>query len=260
MSILNISIILILIIIVLFIVFYFNSQSNIIYDKLFHTNEPTNSANDYTIYYNDNKEILSNPTSNFSLSLWFFVTEWNTSNNKSILYISENKEISLLGKTSSTDPDLWIYMDKFKNILKINIKQTNSSTTLTADDGEINDYEIKNINLQKWNCLTISIDSHVMDVYINGKLRNSFVINNMFKRIHQEPDIYLGYPNDEVNHTSIDGYITRIRYYNKSISSQDAYNIYKEGINQSFLNKLTNNYNLKMSLIENGIEKAGILI
>ena len=263
MTILNVTIIIILIIIVFFIIFYFNSQSNIIYDKLLNTNLTTNSNKEHTISYKDNKSSLYNSSNNFSLSVWFNIQEWdNNSKYKSILYISDTDNITRNGD-SDTDPDLWIFMDKHHNDLFINLRQPQQQSgqqSRQQSTSKIVKYEVKNINLQKWNCLTISIDSNVLDVYINGKLRNSFVIDTMFERKYTTPDIYLGYYSNDNNHESISGYISRIRYYNTSISNKDAYNIYIEGINQSLLNKLSNNYSLKVALMENDIQKAGLTI
>ena len=92
---------------------------------------------------------------------------------------------------------------------------------------------------------------------MNGKLVNSFIIDSYFHKDHYNPSIYLG---PIGNTTSITGYITRIRYYTNYISSQEAYNIYKEGISQSIMAKMSNSYSLDVRLMENGSRKAGFRI
>ena len=42
-------------------------------------------------------------------------------------------------------------------------------------------YVIKNIAIQKWNCLTLSVDNKTLDVYLDGKLRNSFILPGIYK-------------------------------------------------------------------------------
>ena len=250
---LNVSIIIILIIIILFIIYYFNTVGNILYDKLLDTNNKTTTLNDATIKYSDNRLSLSNITSNFAISVWFYIDQFNSTNDdKVILYTADSNN------KYANDYDLKISMDAYKNNLKINLRQLSSESTPT--DNVIQEYHVKNIHIQKWNCLTISVDSHIMDVYMNGKLVNSFLINTMFTPNSSEPSIYLGYSNNQDGYTAIHGYITRVRYYTTYLSSQDAYNIYKEGISQSILNKISNNYNIKVSLMENGIDKAGFTI
>lgn len=255
MNILNISIIIILIIIVLFVIFYFNTKGNVIYDKLLDTTADNNDEQ-LQIKYSENKSSLANPTNNFTLSLWFYIDNWEVGeSNKNILYMSNTPLIDPYSATATitqTKPDLGIYMDKYKNELSISLKQKDQ-----GDNTEIKTYKIKNIHIQRWNCLTISVDSHVLDAYMNGKLVNSFIIDSYFYKDHDEPTIYLG-PIKDI--TSITGYITRIRYYTNYISSQEAYNIYKESISQSIMAKMSNSYSLDVRLMENGSKKAGFRI
>tara|TARA_B100001758_G_C18151646_1_gene474356 strand:+ start:34 stop:750 length:717 start_codon:yes stop_codon:yes gene_type:complete len=238
---------------VLFVIFYFNTKGNIIYDKLLDTTA-NNTEDQLQIKYSDNKASLANPTNNFTLSLWFYIENWEVGqSNKNILYMSDTITDPYSESSPSSDkPDLGIYMDKYKNELYINLKQK-----VEGDDAQRKKYEIKNIHIQRWNCLTISVDSHVLDAYMNGKLINSFIIESYFHKDHSNPNIYLG-PIGDI--TSIQGYITRIRYYTNYISSQEAYNIYKEGISQSILTKMSNSYSLDFGLIENGTRKAGFRI
>lgn len=257
MNILNISIIIILIIIVLFVIFYFNTKGNIIYDKLLDTTA-NNNDDQLQIKYSDNKASLANPTDNFTLSLWFYIDNWEVGeSNKNILYMSNNSFTNPYSENADNKnkPDLGIYMDKYKNELTIRLKQNTQSSS--SSDAEEKFYKIKNIHIQRWNCLTISVDSHVLDAYMNGKLVNSFIIDSYFYKHHNEPSIFLG-PINGI--TSINGYITRIRYYTNYISSQEAYNIYKEGISQSIMAKMSNSYSLDVRLMENGSRKAGFRI
>ena len=255
MNILNISIIIILIIIVLFVIFYFNTKGNIIYDKLLDTTV-NNTEDQLQIKYSDNKASLANPTNNFTLSLWFYIENWDVgTSNKNILYMSDNIIVDPYSESSPSSPskpDIGIYMDKYKNKLYISLKQKVESGSVQQKK-----YEIKNIHIQRWNCLTISVDSHVLDAYMNGKLINSFIIDSYFHKEYTNPDIFLGPIN---NISSIQGYITRMRYYTNYISSQEAYNIYKEGISQSILTKMSNSYSLDVRLMENGSRKAGFRI
>ena len=62
------------------------------------------------------------------------------------------------------------------------------------------------------------------------------------------------------NNTSFEGFITRIRYEGNSINPQDAYNIYKEGINSSLATSIFNKYRLKISFLEYNKENGTITI
>ena len=56
------------------------------------------------------------------------------------------------------------------------------------------------------------------------------------------------------------GFITRVRFIGDSINPQDAYNMYKEGINASLAQSLFNKYRLKVSFLEYNTEKASFQI
>ena len=70
--------------------------------------------------------------------------------------------------------------------------------------------------------------------------------------------IYLG----DITNTNagFQGFITRVRFGNDSINPQDAYNIYKQGINASLAQTLFNKYRLKVSFLEYNTEKASFQI
>jgi len=71
-------------------------------------------------------------------------------------------------------------------------------------------------------------------------------------------NIYLGNINN-VN-SGFEGFITRIRYLSDSCNPQDAYNIYKEGINASLLSSIFNKYSLKVSFLEYNKEQGSFQI
>lgn len=87
-------------------------------------------------------------------NIWFFCPEWSSIKEKQII---NHKNY------------LKVYLGKTDNTLHI---QPRFSTYQTADDIEIKQrIDIKNISLQSWNFLTVSIRSgKIIDVYYNGKL------------------------------------------------------------------------------------------
>ena len=66
--------------------------------------------------------------------------------------------------------------------------------------------------------------------------------------------------NNSGANSGFEGFITRIRYENDSINPQEAYNIYKEGIDKSLAKSLFNKYRLKVSFLEYNKEKGSISI
>jgi hypothetical protein len=286
MKVSNIIIITILILLILWLSTRFLFITDIIYDIMCDAKLQANSqATDgkYDSLFTTNKNVIANKdfnennTSNLMLSAWFYVDNWGNeiSNEKNILYVSTTPNSitppeltnKLVGISSSVealnDPvtpykNLSISLDKYENNLLIDIEtysdSTENKTTYTR-------YLIKNIPIQKWNNITLSVDTKTLDVYLDGKLRNSFILHGIYKNKYENngrKNIYLG--NLGGSNVGFEGFITRIRYQPQSINPQEAYNIYKDGINASLTKSLYNKYGLKVSFIEYDKERGSFTI
>ena len=223
------------------------------------------------------KDIPETSSSNFMLSVWFYIDNWgnNIANEKNILYMATNKgaktvstlqtqlsgisnKVTISGESMGYK-NINIALDKYENNLFIDLEsyldknQGSNKTNYTR-------YKIPNIPVQKWNNLTISIDTRTLDVYLDGKLRNSFIMHGLYKNYNgtaTKKNIYIGNTgNTGTNNIGFGGFITRIRYEGYSINPQDAYNIYKEGISSSLATTIFNKYSLKVSFLEYNKEKG----
>tara|TARA_B110000259_G_scaffold131313_1_gene148178 strand:- start:4542 stop:5306 length:765 start_codon:yes stop_codon:yes gene_type:complete len=225
-----------------------------------------------------NKDFDENNTSNFMISTWFYVENWGNeiSSEKNVLYVSTSPNSTtpadlknkLIGISSSVEAlnnpattpykNLAISLDKYENNLLIDIETYSDSienkTTFTR-------YLIKNIPIQKWNNITLSVDTKTLDVYLDGKLRNSFILHGIYKNKYEnngQKNIYLGNLGD--TNVGFEGYITRVRYQPNSINPQEAYNIYKNGISSSLAKTMYNKYGLKVSFLEHDKERGSFTI
>ena len=185
-------------------------------------------------------------TSNFMFSIWFFIDDYNQN-------LAENKYIAtLIGTdTSSFAPTLFTFLTPSSNNLGIAIL-TQTSTSAT---GILNFYYVENIPIQKWNCLIISVVDRTMDIYLEGKLINSFILAGFYV---SKPNTSL-YVGNNGNHY-FNGFITRARYSNGGVNPNEAYSIYKEGINTSFSGNFINRYRLKVGLYEYNNQVGGFTI
>lgn len=238
MKTLNIVAIVLLVLLIIWALSYLFFKTNIIFDTILDANK-TYSEDKNMI---KSKNIPMNSTSNFAMSIWFFVDNWgnNIANDKNILFLSEDNR--------SINKNIEIKLDKYNNDLNISLKRH----TLTDDEASTitQDFKITNIPIQKWVCLTISVDNKTVDVYLDGKLRNSFVMDNTYNQTSEngsDLNIYLGNSN---NNDGFKGFLTRFRYISHSIDPEYSYNIYRDGINKSQLNSLYNKYSLKVSFLE----------
>ena len=282
MSTINIIIIVILLLVLFWGLNNIFFKTNIIFDKMCEASKQDTSTSgtvSSTLNTIVAKDIPDTTSSNFMLSVWFYIDNWgqHISKEKNILYMASASDsrtatglspvsglstrVAYTPSASSTLPkNINIALDKYENNLFIDIecfpdKESETGKTIYTR------YKIPNISVQKWNNLTLSVDTRTLDVYLDGKLRNSFIMHGLYKNYYDtriKKNIYLGYA-DTAN-LGFEGFITRVRYSGDSINPQDAYNIYKDGINASLVQSLFNKYSLKVSFLEYKTEKASFQI
>ena len=279
----NLFIVLIVIVIVVLILNHYFFKSNVIYDGMLTAqtyaggiSAPVEASNPYkgapgspakiilpdsnTVpFYNtalgktgkiiDNSKFPVTSSNNFMYSVWFYIDEYNTN-------LSEFKIISsIIGLYNSTQfiSTLDLVLTPYNNNLIVGITTTSASITSGTNLGTnygapyYSIYYVENIPLQKWNCLTISVTDRTLDIYLEGKLVNSFILESFYMAATNQT-LYLG--NNTENFFK--GYITRARYQAGGISPQEAYNIYKEGISSSSFGDFFNKYRLRVGLYEYG--------
>ena len=294
MAIVNIIIIIVLVIVLVWGLRNLFFKTNIIFDIMCDAKEPPqrfDTANTASALFSSNKnavfskDIPETSSSNFMLSVWFYIENWgdNISAEKNILFMSPKENAATVPQlqttltgistkhTMQTSTTLYkninIALDKFENNLFIDIETYLDKVQSSTSSNQTNytRYKIPNIPVQKWNNLTLSVDTRTLDVYLDGKLRNSFILHGLYKNYDTsqvKKNIYIGnmqLPGSTSN-SSFEGYITRIRYEGNSINPQDAYKIYKAGINSKLATTLFNKYRLKVSFLEYNKEKGSITI
>ena len=298
MSLINIIILVILVLVLLWGLNNIFFKTNIIYDKMCEASAVADasisSITDTTLSSKNiivAKDIPDTTSSNFTLSVWFYIDNWGNqiSIEKNILYmatrstaqtLSEFKNNTLFSGISiksnpvsitneGSNKNINIALDKYENNLFIDIECFQDRQSVGISDEMIYArYKVPNIAVQKWNNLTISVDGRTLDVYLDGKLRNSFILHGLYKNYYSnnaKKNIYLGnIPGSTATsadrNPGFEGFITRIRYEGDSCNPQDAYNIYKEGIDASLANSIFNKYSLKVSFLEYNKEKGSFKI
>lgn len=265
----NILAIFVIIVLVLVIIWALNNlifKTNIIYDLMCDAKRQATANSSNVI---KNEDLNENNTSNFMLSVWFYIDNWGNEigNEKNILYLATNIDaqtvselqgnlsgLSTKVKKESINSEIYknlnICLDKFENNLFVDVETYPDSSTISDTQSTFTRYKISNIPVQKWNCLTLCIDTRTMDVYLDGKLVNSFILHGLYKNVYEnyaKKNMYLG---NIGNNSGFEGFITRIRYDPYALNPEAVYKIYKEGIDQSLARSLFNKYKLKVSFLE----------
>lgn len=194
------------------------------------------------LYNIDTSTLKSSNGEPFGLSMWIYVDDWSYKygHDKNIL------------KYSDGDNELRIYLDKNKNDLIIQVPRymndTEHADAISAATGsdiiQTNTNEeitIENINLQKWVCITLTMSTRTIDVYLNGKLVKSHPFNNVIQTKFNDGNIEIA--------DGFGGFISKVGYYPYFITPTKSWSIYKDGLGSSFLSAL-DRYGMTLTFLE----------
>ena len=147
---------------------------------------------------------------------------------------------------SGEDVDAKIYIDTSPAYAVNDDSDTDQAKCADAA-GTAQTIEVKNIYLQKWVNIIITISDRSIDVYMNGKLIKTKTLNNVIDTTALNMgDI------DIVPDGGFGGYISKVRYYPSYISPQKAWTIYKDGFGDAFESTL-NQYNMSLTFYKDAV-------
>ena len=106
-------------------------------------------------------------------------------------------------------------------------------------------YKISNIPVQKWNCLTLCIDTRTMDVYLDGKLVKTCVLPGLPDLTdNDQAAIHINPLNPENNEMGVDGekgfagHLSKMEYYGRGLNPRDVSKSKIDGAIGGFINVL----------------------
>ena len=170
---------------------------------------------------------------NSAISIWFYIKKW-------------------------SDGTKAIVFKKGDDILfNVQFKATTNTIQIFPRSGASNpdlDCEISEFPLQKWVNLIISFNGSAMDVYVDGKLVKSCVVN-LGSRLNETDTIVLG---DSTKNNEDIGFITNVKLKAASIAPQEAWDIYSQGFGGSPWSDLLNKYKVKLSFIVDNQEQSSV--
>jgi len=125
----------------------------------------------------------------YSVCVWIYIANWKTNANKNKIFLT-------IDGGDGTDNTLVMYMGANTNKMGIRVNYDNGTALTSAlvtgaitnatepyNDNEANfkDGDIKAVDLQKWVCICVVLSGRRLDVYMDGKLNRSSVLNGMYK-------------------------------------------------------------------------------
>ncbi len=200
-------------------------------------------------------------SSNYAYSVWFYVSDWQ-------YRLTEPKE--LLVRTSNSGKNInnpKITLAPYENNIHINIStyplsshhKNNDSNNDQSNLTHIHSHHecvIRNFPLQKWVNLIISLNGRTLDVYLDGKLVRTCILQGVAKPL---PDSNIKItPNG-----GFSGWTSNLQYWSNPLNPQEAYNVYKNGYGGSTLGSIASffeKYKIKVSYLVNNTEEGSFSI
>jgi hypothetical protein len=192
-----------------------------------------------------NKLVNKNNTNNYTYSLWMYVNDWNYryGQNKVILERVDN-----LG-----NPTPSVKLGALENNVTVSVACYPDVSNNTTTNPIIKDCVIRNVPIQRWTNLIVSLYGRTLDIYLDGKLVRTCVLPGVPK-VNQKSDVNVT-PNG-----GFSGFTSNIVYINTASNPRQAYNIYKKGSGSSVVGSFFNKYKIKLSLLDNSNVKGSIEI
>ena len=202
----------------------------------------------------------TNNSGNFSYSIWFYVNDWNYKYGelKFIFARMGTSTKSLSSSTKSTAdlsallPCPAVTLGPLKNNLTI------STTCYSGDlknpsDHIVSNTEIENVPIQRWVNLLFSVYGRTLDVYLDGKLVRTAILPGI-ANVSQTAPTYI------TPMGGFYGWTSKFQYWSAAMDPQQAWNVYKAGYGGSIFASLFGQYQVKVSLLNNGQETSSIQV
>lgn len=207
------------------------------------------------IYLNNEKTLMSYPTLlkadksihsySYGLSCWIFIdggSSVNSANNKfcSILNYGDKPNLQYRGKNNTF---IITYNNNDKDVINNKLK--------LDEFGNVIIYETTELLLQKWNNIIFNYSSGIMDIFINGELKQSYEGNIPYMK---HDTISCGQNN------GIHGGICNVVYYNNELTMEKISNIYNSVklLNPPILLNYYDSLYLSSLKVENITEQMGL--
>lgn len=185
---------------------------------------PNNNKSTKSSYLQfSNKTLMkSNVGYNYSYSLWMYIDDWEYNYDKP-------KHIFHKGPRNAqyVNPGVWLYPKNNNLMIRIDThgnKNNNMNPFKNKDMlNPLDNCDIINIPIQRWVHLVLVLHNKTLDVYLNGKLKRSCTYNGVPK--HNNNPLHI------TDNNGFNGKLSEFKYYNKALSSNEVYSIYKAGYN-----------------------------
>ena len=197
-------------------------------------------------------------SSNFTYSVWFYINDWNYRYGEPKVVFGRTIPSATNGSTNfdivgndvtCTDPCMSVVLGAIQNNLAISLSCFDGQET--SNKSIVSHCNISNVPIQRWVNLLISVYGPTMDVYLDGKLVNTTILNGPVK-INSSAPVYLT-PDGGFN-----GWTSKFQYFPNATDPQTAWNIYTAGYGGT--SSLFSQYKVKVAVYNGNSETSSVTL
>lgn len=200
-------------------------------------------ASKYVVVPSSKTESNSTGNNNYGYSVWLYIDAWRTNGTSMI-----NKNI-LTRTTSANVPLFQLHLDNNQNDLILEMSNNSAGKPCV----------IRNVQLQKWINITMSVYGNTVDLYLDGKLVRTCVMTSMPASLSSSDQLYVGggYNMDSTTNAitatdgDLEGFISNVVYNADYFSPEEAWNIYSAGYSGAGMFNFLRSYKLNFSITNN---------
>ena len=181
-------------------------------------------------------------TSTYGYSTWIYIDAWQNTATDTTTF-----KKNILSRCKGSDPVFRLYLDNAQNNLNLMINGTDKPCT------------IRNIKLQKWVNITVSVYGNTVDMYLDGKLVRTCVLTAVPTQLAESDILNIGggyktattaplwtvIPDGDLR-----GYISNVVYKSDYFTPEEAWNIYSAGYSGAGMFDFVNRYKLNFSIVK----------
>ena len=192
-------------------------------------------------------------TNNFAYSCWFYVSDWNYRYGEPKIILgrmgSKSSDETSIPNVSGLYPCPVILLGAVDNSVSVFLDCYPGIDILeetTSTNSIVHNCTVRNVPLQKWVHLVVSVYGRTLDVYLDGKLVKTCLLPGIAK-INPDADVYIT-PKGGFN-----GWTSNIHYYAKPINPEQAWNLYTKGFSGKGMlgSFISTDYSTKIKIINN---------
>jgi hypothetical protein len=205
-------------------------------------------ASKYVVVPSSKTESNSTGNNNYGYSVWLYIDAWKTNGTSTI-----NKNILTRTTTTTTSANLplfQLHLDNNQNDLMLEMSDSTGAPINVP-------CMIRNVQLQKWINITMSVYGNTVDLYLDGKLVRTCVMTKMPASLISTDQLYVGggytLTNNVISPTDGDlqGFISNVVYNPDYFSPEEAWNIYSAGYSGAGMFNFLHSYKLNFSITNN---------